>query len=250
MRRIEAIYLQSITQLRALRFFKDVYNKMGEIDDERFQIILRSYKYSLDLFHRALKTNPGKKLESKIHAENERCDILWDEFIRKTEQLMNDTDLASRQTGNEVNNIFMDSDDIKRFKGVEKINAINTFLEIVSTKLTYKRLEHAGIADHLSELSRSNWVLKQLIDAHALEVTGKCLTRETLQSRKEVEKAFAIIVEFINAMVIYKGTDRYNRIINDINQLIENVKATPITLDFTVDDHKEDILIEQEAYSA
>lgn len=240
MKRINSAYLSGMSQIRTFRLLKDVYNKLEEIDDERFQVVCRSFRSGLENFHAALNSIPGKELSQKIARENSQCDHLWNGMRQQAEQLAASTDITNRKVGAELESLLTEPEDITSLSGDEKIKAIECFISKACDRITYDHMDYAGIDTSLSELNRHNWVHKQYMDAFTLEAKGQCITRETLKARREIEKTYASVVEFVNAMVVYRGTSRYDAIIDAVNDLTDKAREKPAMYDIAAEAAEEE----------
>jgi hypothetical protein len=227
MKKIEIFYLSRMSQQQAFWFFKQIYHQMKKIEDKRFQPVLHSFASAFDVFDRSLKPDDGVLVE-KIEAENANCNKEWNNLKELAEQtLLNNNQTEGKSFAKVVQKIIDDNDDPTTVSGSKKVDLLTKIFKDIEGKISVKD-NTTTIFDTLCGLSRSCWIYKHYLETRNNELAGRYLTRQSLEARKRIELACYSAVEFLNAMFIYKGTERYDDIIDFINNIIIIGKSTPI----------------------
>ncbi len=226
MKRIEVFYLSRMNQQKTFWFFKQIYNQMEKIEDKRFQPLLHSFVSAFSLFDRSLKPNEGALLE-KIETENSNCDKEWKNLKELTRQTISENLSEGKNLAKVIQKVIDNNEDPTTFTGSKKIDLFNKIFSELENKVSLKD-NSTDLCDTLSSLNRAAWAYEQYLEAHNNEMAGKFISRRSLEARKKTEQAYYSAVEFLNAMFIYIGTEGYEKIIDEINRIIEMGKATPI----------------------
>ncbi|WP_280743487.1 MULTISPECIES: DUF6261 family protein [unclassified Parabacteroides] len=191
---------------------------MEKIADAKLQPILRNFADAIISYDVALKSIPNNQLVEKMAVENENRLKAY-QAIRTQE---------NEQLGKKIEDILAVYDDPAHLNDEEKTELLNKIIADLETKLDETDFEEKEFFDSLSLLKCANWAYAQYINLHKIDLTGKCLTYETLKSRKQAENAYYHTVKFINAMLIYNGDSEYADLIDDINHLIDSTEVNPV----------------------
>ncbi|MDR1201631.1 MAG: DUF6261 family protein [Tannerellaceae bacterium] len=217
MKRIEGFYLPGMSQRQVFLFFQTVHRLMEMIHDSKLQPKLRYFSNAIMTFDAALKSIPDNHLAEKISAENNNRDKAFEVICEEADILL----IENNVFGQKLKNILSSYEDLPLKTNEEKIGMFNNFIAELENLIGEEdSIDDIKLLDHVSLLKRSNWAYKQYLEAYKIELTGKCLTYETLRTRKEAEETYKDVVEFINAMLIYNGDAEYGEIIDQINHLI------------------------------
>jgi hypothetical protein len=227
MRRIEVFYLSKMNQQRAFYFFRQIYSRMGKIDDKRFHPKLHAFMTALNAFDKTLKANKGP-LVDKLDEENLCCNKEWRTLKDLAQQALSGERSDDKRMGKAVLKVMEGSEDPTALTGPEKIDLLKRCIKEIENKTSLEGGSDTDIPDTVARLKRATWAYKQFYDLRNIKAAGECLTRESLEARKKIEVAYYAAVEFLNAMFIYKGADGYEEIIDQINRIIgaENSMAS------------------------
>lgn len=217
MKRIEGFYLPGMSQQQAFLFFQKVYNLMEKIHDSKLQPRLRYFSNTIMTFDAAIKSVPNNHLAEKISIENNNRDKAFQAICKEADVLLEENNVL----GQKLITILSSYSDLSQKTDEEKTGLFNNFITELENQVDEDTIDdETRLFDHVSLLRRSNWAYKQYLEAYKIELTGKCLTYETLRTRKEAEEAYKKVVEFIDAMLIYNGEAEYADIIDQINNVI------------------------------
>lgn len=228
---------------------------MIQIDDHRFHPQLNAFEYAIEAFEKTLEPSSELQLKEKMREESSYGDEIWKRFNDAIDDLLNHTTSEHKQIGKNIHKIVSSYDDPSSLSGLKKYSLTTEIIGNLEKKVSAGHMNHVDIYDIVAELKRSCWAYKQYLDAYNLELTGKRLTRESLEARKKAETAYYTVIEFLNAMFIYKGDEEYTEIIDKINEIIDLAKTSPIVLDIhkeetDKEENSKDTPQEQEAFSA
>lgn len=231
MKKIEVFYLSKMDQRQAFCFFKEMFNLLVKIDDQKLQSQLSSFENTLEEFDSALNPNSNLELKEKMLMENLSCNETWNRLLDSISDLLQDPDSDLNQIGEKINKIIISHDDPLKLEGIEKCNLLNGIVAHLKKEISSANIKKADISDAIAEIRRSIWAYQQSMDIYISATTGKRLTRESLIARKKAESAYYVIIEFLNAMLVYKGDKEYADIIEKINHIIDMEKEKPLSLD-------------------
>jgi hypothetical protein len=206
-----------MSQQQAFHFFKRTHNLMEKISDAKLQPKLRNFLDAITTFDVALKSVSNGQLAEKISLENNNRNSAF-EFIREQTELL----LAENsELGKKISSVLSEFMELPQKTDEEKTELIRSLVGELERIHISDESSEIKISDSISLLKRSNWAYNQYLKAQKIELTGKCLTYETLATRRRTEDIYAEIVEFINAMLIYNGDEEYIDIIDQINHVID-----------------------------
>ncbi|GEM_PF-3531929 len=221
MKRITNFYSPKLSQQQALQFFRKVYEKMLEFEDERFQVLLQCFQSAYMDFDIALKSISSNLITKNIGVENEKRHKALITLKQQAVELLDSSNSLNRSIGNKLNKILLSYDVSEYMNDKEKTSLFSNLLKEIEEEINLQELYELDIYNEISEIKRANWAYDQFVKAREIEVRGACLTYETLRTRKALENSYNKAVEFINAMVIYFGDMEYSDRINQINQIID-----------------------------
>ncbi|MDR1403003.1 MAG: DUF6261 family protein [Tannerellaceae bacterium] len=220
MKRIEDFYLPGMPQQQVFLFFQKVYRLMKKISDSKLQPKLSHFSNAITAFDAALKSVPNNHLAEKVSVENKDRDRAFEAICREADMLL----AENPALGQKLKSILSPYDNLSQKTDEEKVSLFNTFLAELENQLNNVLIDDTKLSDYVSLLKCSNRAYKQYSEAYKIELTGKCLTHETVRTRKEAEKTYKKTVEFINAMLIYNGDTEYGAITDQINHVIRKNK--------------------------
>ena len=216
MKRIVDFYLPKMSQEQAFSFFQKVYNLMAEITDANLQPKLKTFLDAIRKFDVALKAVSNGQLAKKILSEDDSRKKAI-EHIREQAGAMS---ANGCEIGGKIEAILDRHDWTPQQTDAEKTVVFDSIISEFERQVVNDDSLELSIADNISLLKRSNMMYKQYVEAHKMEVAGKCVTSETLRTRKEAESIYEDVVAFINAMLVYLGDMEYADLIDRINALI------------------------------
>lgn len=217
MKQISNFYVRGMSQQQAFQFFKRIYNLMEKISDAKFQPKLRNFLDAIMTFDVALQSVPNGQLAEKVSYENDNRNNAFELICEQTELLL----AENHELGEKISSILAGYTELPHKTNGEKTELIKNFVtELERIRIDDDSLE-INVSDTISLLKRSNWAYNQYLEAQKIELTGKCLTYETLATRKKAEDVYAEVVEFVNAMLVYNGDAEYADIIDQINKVID-----------------------------
>lgn len=217
MKRIEDFYLPGMSQQQAFIFFQKVYHLMEKIHDTKLQARLKHFSNTIMTFDIALKSVPNNHLAEKIAIENNSRYNAFKAIYEEADMLSAENNVI----GEKIKNILSSYSDVFEKTDEEKTGLFNNLMAELENQFDEDSLDDdIQLFKHISLLRRSNWTYKQYLQAYKIELTGRCLTYETLRTRKEAEEAYKKIAEFIDAMLIYNGDAEHGDIIDQINHVI------------------------------
>jgi hypothetical protein len=228
MKQITDFYLRSMEQKDAHTFFEKVNGWIRQLEDQKFQPALQQYQQAINIFSAALVPASHNTLTMQISKEEECCDSAWLKIRELTDELLEHPDTQFSDIGKAIDAILIRCGSPTGLSASPKIEALDHLTSELAQNISKEDIIQVDLLGWIIELSRANCCCEELMKMRNIELAANCITLSILSARKNIEKAYQHAVRFINAMSIYNGDGEYADIIDNINQLVEQMRGKHI----------------------
>ena len=222
MKQISNYYLRKLEQRDLLLFLELVAEKVLLINDERFQPTLNKFLTAVGKYRETLQTEAPSVLATQIDNEERNAKSVWAAIRSITDNLMAHYGHVSRATGLRINDILVAAGSPDRLSSAWLTNIFTLLIKRFETDIERNELQRVGLLDWVMELKRSNRRLLELGEKHYDEVAKlpPPITSSNARSRKEAEKYYSDVAQFVNAMSIYLNDQQCHATVDNINDVI------------------------------
>jgi hypothetical protein len=177
-----------------------------------------------DRVDEALKKIVKSELTAKIHEADKARDEIYTGMVETSAAALKHFNPQVREAAGRLKIVFDAYGDVAHKSLNEETSAVYNILQDLQGKYAADT-ETVGIANWVAELKSRNEAFEKLVKERFDEVAGR--TDIVLKdARAQLDKAYQIIVERIDALAVVEGAAAYESFIRTLNAVIAKYMAT------------------------